>query len=452
MGFKKDFQWGAATAAYQIEGAAREDGKGASIWDEYCRIPGKIAEGQTGDTACDHYHRFREDIALMKQTGIRAYRFSISWPRVMPHGTGEINEAGLAFYETLVDELIQNGITPYATLYHWDYPAELQKKGGWLNPESPAWFEEYAEVIAKRFRGKIKHYFTINEPQCFIGLGYCSGDHAPGYRYATADVLACVHHVLLAHGLAVRALRKYGGEGLQIGAAQCGKIYIPFSESTADTEAARSATFSIPDNAKDLPFSVSLWSDPMFKGDYPEQLYRKYADVLPEIKSGDMKIISEPLDFYAQNIYSATPVKADRDGFETVDFPAGTARNAVGWPVAPQCIYWCSKFLYKNYGKPIVISENGMAAHDVVSLDGMVHDPNRIDYLHRHLLWLRKAAEEGVDVSGYFQWSLLDNFEWTTGYGARFGMIYTDYQTQERILKDSALWYRSVIESNGESL
>ncbi|MDD3261482.1 MAG: GH1 family beta-glucosidase [Oscillospiraceae bacterium] len=452
MGFQKNFVWGAATSAYQVEGAFQENGKGLSIWDEFCKIPGRIQGGQTGQVACDHYHRFKQDITLMKEIGIKAYRFSISWTRVLPHGTGEVNEAGLQFYEELVDELLANGIMPYATLFHWDYPAELQQKGGWLNPESPEWFENYVTILAKRFRGKIKHYFTINEPQCFIGLGYSKGELAPGLRCSDSNVLAMVHHVLLAHGLAVRALRKYGGDGLQIGTAQCGKNYVPVSESDEDIRAARQATFAVPNTIDDLLFSVSLWSDPIFKGDYPQAYYEKYADILPLIKSGDLELIHQPIDFYGQNLYSATLVQAEKDSFRFAEFPAGTPRNSVGWAVVPSGPFWCAKFLYERYGKPIFISENGMAAHDTVSLDGRVHDPNRIDYLHRHLLSLQRAVKEGIDVTGYFQWSLMDNFEWTNGYEVRFGMVYVDYKTQQRILKDSAQWYSDVIVCNGQNL
>lgn len=452
MGFRKDFVWGAATAAFQVEGAPREGGKADSVWDEFCRIPGAVFQGHTGDPACDHYHRFREDVALMKRLGIRAYRFSFSWPRILPEGTGKVNETGLRFYEELVDELLANEITPYATLFHWDFPAALQKRGGWLNPDSPLWFEAYAEQIAKRFSGKIKYYFTINEPQCFIGLGYAQGSHAPGLKLSGPDNFLAMHHVLLAHGRAVRALRRYGGEGLQIGFAQSGTILAPATASPQDVDAARRATFTVPNTYQDALFSVTLWSDPMLKGAYPEEMFRQFPDFMPKIEPGDMELISQPLDFYGQNIYHAWPVKAKGDGWERVLLPPGAAKTAMDWPITPDCTYWCSRFLYERYGKPVIISENGMSAHDAVSLDGAVHDPNRIDYLHRHLLALRRAADEGVDVAGYFEWSLLDNFEWAYGYNDRFGIVYVDYQTQKRIPKDSAYWYKTVMEQNGENL
>ncbi len=452
MGFSNDFIWGAATAAFQIEGAAHEDGKTDSVWDEFCRVPGATFEGQTGETAVDHYHRFKEDIALMKELGIHAYRFSFSWPRILPQGTGEVNEAGIRFYEELVDELISNQIIPFATLFHWDYPAALQKQGGWLNPQSPVWFENYAKLIAKRFAGKIKHYFTINEPQCFIGLGYGNGLHAPGLKLSAQNNFLAVHNVLLAHGRAVRALRTYGGSGLHIGFAQNGRILTPRTESAADVEAAWRATFDVPDNYLDALFSVSLWSDPILKGEYPKACHEKFADVMPRVSDGDMNLISQPVDFYAQNIYHSRQVEVAGNGWKNVPFPVGTAKTAIGWPVTPNCMYWCARFLYENYQKPIIISENGMSAHDTVSLDGQVHDPNRIDFLHRYLLSLRNAADEGIDVAGYFEWSLMDNFEWASAYNDRFGIIYVDYQTQKRIPKDSAYWYRQTIEQNGENL
>lgn len=452
MGFRKDFVWGAATASYQLEGARREDGKTDSVWDEFCRFPGATFEGQNGDVACDHYHRFKEDVALMKQLGIRAYRFSISWPRVLPQGTGAVNEAGIRFYEALIDELIQNEITPYVTLFHWDFPAVLQRQGGWLNPESPHWFAHYAEVIAKRFCGKIKYYFTINEPQCFIGLGYGNGEHAPGLVLSQKDQFLAVHHVLLAHGRAVKALRQFGGKDLKIGLAQCGRIWTPATDTPEDIRAAQQATLHVPNNSHEALFSVALWSNPIIRGEYPKEYLENFSEDIPEIRPGDMELIHQPIDFYAQNIYHALPVKACGTGWQEVKLPQGHTKTAMGWPVTPDCMYWCARFLGEAYHLPIIISENGMSAHDTISLDGKVHDPNRIDYLNRYLLSLRKAADEGVDICAYFVWSLMDNFEWAFAYHDRFGLVYVDYQTQRRIPKDSACWYREVIRNNGENL
>jgi beta-glucosidase len=452
LSFQKNFLWGAATAAYQVEGAAAENGKGPSIWDTFSHIPGKIYQNENGDIACDHFHRFREDIRLMKQIGIKAYRFSISWSRILPEGTGKINESGLRFYEELIDALNDNGIIPCVTLFHWDYPAALQLRGGWLNPSSPLWFRDYVKIIAQRLAGKVKYYFTLNEPQCFIGLGYGTGDHAPGWRLSPPELLTAIHHVLLAHGLAVSALREYGGDGLKIGLAQCGRIYVPASDSPEDILAAKRATLEAADLPQDLVSGVAMWSDPIFKGEYPAVLWQKYRNRMPQIGPDDMKIISKPIDFYAQNIYTASIVRTDENGYRIVPYPPGNAKNSMGWPVVPSSIYWASKFLYDAYHKPIIISENGFCALDAVSFDGKIHDTERINYMHRHLLQLRRAAEEGVDISAYFHWSLLDNFEWNHGYNERFGLIYVDYETQNRIFKDSAFWYRDVISQNGENL
>ena len=452
MSFRSDFIWGVATASYQVEGAPSEDGKGPSVWDEFCRVPGSVYQNETGDAACDHYHRWREDVALMKRIGLKAYRFSVSWPRILPEGTGRINEAGLRFYENLIDELVDSGITPFVTLFHWDYPAALQKQGGWLNPASPRWFRDYARLVAERFAGKVKYYFTLNEPQCFLGMGHGLGLHAPGLRLSPPDLMLAVHHVLLAHGLAVGALREYGGDGLKIGLAQCGAVRFPASDSAQDEAAARRAMFDIPDSPADVLGGVPLWSDPIFRGEYPELLFRKYGAWMPEIGPDDRKIISSPIDFFGQNIYTGTPVAADGDGYRAVPYPTGTPKSAMGWPCVPQCMYWGPKFLYEAYGKPVVIAENGISALDDVSLDGGVHDAERINYTRRHLLALRRAAEEGADVAGYFHWSLMDNFEWQHGYNERFGLVYVDYRTQRRIPKDSAAWYGEVIRLNGENL
>lgn len=450
MGFPKDFVWGAATAAFQIEGAAYEEGKGPSIWDVFCKRPGMVFAGHTGDVACDHYHRYREDVALMKELGIKAYRFSISWPRILPEGTGKINEAGVRFYENLAEELLQAGITPYATLFHWDYPYALYKKGGWLNPESPLWFEEYVQKTAERLGDKIQNFFTFNEPQCFIGLGFAGKEHAPNLNCSNQDLLQMAHNVLLAHGRAVRVLRETIPH-CQVGYAPTGTSFYPASEATEDVLAAERANFAA--QKESWPFSIAWWSDPVLLGRYPEEGAEAMAADMPYIAPGDMELISQPLDFYGQNIYNSRPVKADgRGGYKEVPLPVGYPRTAIGWPITPESLYWLPKFLYERYKTPVIITENGMSCHDAVSLDGKVHDPNRIDFLRRYLLQLRRAAEEGVKVCGYFQWSLMDNFEWCRGYDERFGMIHVDYTTQKRTPKDSFYEYRRIIGSNGNDL
>lgn len=452
MGFKKDFVWGAATASYQIEGAAYEGGKGLSVWDVFSKQPGKVFEGHNGDEACDHYHRYKDDIALMKQIGLKAYRFSISWPRILPAGTGAVNPKGIEFYSNLIDELLANGIEPYITLYHWDYPYALHKLGGWLNPDSPKWFENYAKIVAEQYSDRVSHFITFNEPQCFIGAGYYNGGHAPGLKCSDKDLLQMTHNVLLAHGLAVRALRQNAKQDLVIGYAPCGSADFPASQSADDIEAARMRYFAV-DGLPEWTQSVSWWNDPLFLGCYPEEGLKRFGSDMPQIGADDFKIIGEPIDFLGQNIYCGNEVKMGSDGQpELLKRYPGAPRTAMNAPITPQSLYWAPKFLSERYGKPILITENGLSCHDVISLDGRVHDPNRIDFLTRYLREYRRAADDGVDLMGYFAWSLMDNFEWALGYSERFGMIYVDYPTQKRVIKDSGHWYRTVIESNGETL
>ena len=450
MSFEKEFVWGAATSSYQIEGAPFEDGKGASIWDVYSHLPGKVFEGHHGDVACDHYHRFHEDVLLMARLGIKAYRFSISWPRVMPMGTGNVNQKGLDFYSRLVDDLLAHGITPYATLYHWDQPYELYKRGGWLNPDSPKWFADYAAEVARALGDRVKHFITFNEPQVFIGLAFVEGVHAPGLRLPVNETLTMAHHVMLAHGMASMELRSLIPD-VKIGYAPTSNVPVPVTRKTEDVEAARKAYFTMPENG-DWSWNVSWWSDPVMLGQYPDDGLRILEKNLPQIGQEDMKIIHQKPDFYGQNIYRGIPVKADGHGWKEVLHKPGSPKTAINWHVDFDCLYWGVKFLYERYGTPVMITENGMSSHDWPSLDGAVHDPARIDYLHRHLLGLRKASEEGASVAGYFQWSLMDNFEWARGYNDRFGLIYVDYETQERIPKDSFEWYRDTILCNGENL
>ncbi|MDR0599411.1 MAG: beta-glucosidase [Treponema sp.] len=449
MGFRDDFVWGAASASYQVEGAVREDGRGASVWDMFCKEGGRVLDGSSGDTACDHYHRYKEDIAIMKELGLKAYRFSLAWPRIIPDGDGAVNEKGLDFYERLIDALGEAGITPYVTLFHWDYPYELFRRGGWMNGESPRWFLRYVEAAAKRLAGKIPYVFTFNEPQCFIGLSCDHTEHAPGIHYPVWDTLLMTHHVLLAHGLAVQALRALSPSS-KIGYAPTGSAHYPATDSAEDREAARQAYFAVEDW---LYWSVSLWSDPVFLGNYPGELIRKYEAFMPPIGAGDMKIISSPLDFLGQNIYNGSPVKqGGPNGYEYARRETGYAFTAAKWPVTPESLYWGPRFLYERYHAPLYITENGLSCADVVSLDDRVHDPARIDFLARYLRCLKRAADDGVDIRGYFQWSLTDNFEWAKGYTDRFGIVYCDFETQQRIIKDSGYWYRDLIQSNGAAV
>ena len=440
MSFRKDFMWGAATASFQIEGAWNEDGKSPSIWDEFCHRGGKIEDNSSGDIACDHYHRYKEDVKLMAELGLKAYRFSIAWTRILPDGTGKINEKGLEFYSNLVDELLKYNITPYVTLYHWDLPYCLQLKGCWTNPESPLWFEEYTKVIVKCFGERVKNYITFNEPSVFMGCGCAQGVHAPGYQLSTRDLLHMGHNIHLAHGRAVKVIRELTPFA-EVGITLASLPAIPVTEKDAD--AAYESHFSI--TREFFFWSDAYWADPIVLGHYPEKLLQETKDIFPSFTDEDMKLISQKIDFIGINIYQ---------GHYTGDYTRkpGTPHTEIGWDTFDSALEWGVKHFTKRYQIPIYITENGLSCHDWESLDGKVHDPNRIDFLHRYLRGLKTAAESGCDVRGYFQWSFMDNFEWAKGYNPRFGMVFCDYATQKRIPKDSAYWYKEVIEVNGENL
>lgn len=458
MQFPENFTWGAAAASYQIEGAAYEDGKGLSVWDTMCRQPGRVWNQHNGDVACDHYHRYKEDVGLMKEIGLRAYRLSVSWPRVIPNGVGTVNARGLDFYDKLIDELLAAGIQPWVTLFHWDLPHEIYCRGHWLNPDMPQWFADYTRVIVDKFSDRVAHWITLNEPQCFIGLGLQTGQHAPGDKLGLHDVLRGAHHALLSHGHAVQVIRANAKKKPTVGWAPVGIVAVPATDSPADIEAAKQAMGSVRFAAEVNAGWTSLWnnawwSDPVVLGAYPEDGLSYFEGSLPQIHDGDMKTISEPLDFYGVNIYSAIEVRAGADGKpEKLPLPVGFPLTAIKWPVTPDCLYWGPKFLHERYKLPVVITENGLSNQDWVSLDGKVHDPQRIDYLTRHLRELCRAIGDGVDARGYFQWSIMDNFEWAEGYKERFGLVYVDYTNQKRTLKDSATFYGGVIRSNGASL
>jgi len=451
MTFPNGFIWGAATSAYQIEGAAGDDGRGPSIWDEFCRRPGAVRQGASGDIACDHYHRFRHDVALMQGLGLQAYRFSISWPRVLPCGMGAVNEAGLDFYDRLTDGLLASGITPYVTLYHWDYPLALHRFGGWLHPESSDWFARYAEVIADRLSDRVRHWITFNEPQIFVGFGYQDGTHAPGQKLELSKILTIGHNVLLAHGKAVQVVRSRSRSTPAIGyALSVSPVAVPATESEDDIQAARRAFFA---PSRPLSINNSWWTDPVVLGHYPEDGLALFEKDLPSMGKDDLRTICQPLDFLGLNVYFGETYRAGADGApEVVPFAPDHERTSFNWPVAPESLYWASKFYAERYNLPLIISENGMAAHDTVSPDGAVHDPQRIDFLKRYLREVQRACAEGVDVCGYFVWSLLDNFEWAEGYCQRFGIVHVDYPAQQRTIKDSGLWYKKVIATNGAIL
>jgi len=451
MAFPGDFIWGAAASAYQIEGAACEDGRGPSIWDIFCRKPGAVRQGESGDRACDHYRRYEEDVALMRELGIRAYRFSIAWPRVLPQGRGTVNQAGLDFYDRLIDVLLRANVTPFATLHHWDYPLKLYEAGGWLKRESSDWFADYAAAVVKRLSDRVRHWFTFNEPQIFVGMGYQHGTHAPGDRLAFTEVLAIAHNVLLAHGKAVQTIRNLSTTAPSVGyAVAANEVAVPASDGDDDVRAAREAFFSI---VKTDCRNSTWWIDPAVFGRYPEDGVMLFDSAMPSVGSSDMSIIRQPLDFLGINVYSGRFYRAGSNGSpEAVGPPPGQVYTASGWPVVPSSLYWAPKYYCDRYKLPVIISENGMAGNDMVDSDGGVHDPERIDFLRAYLRELRRACAEGIDVRGYFLWSLLDNFEWAEGYSQRFGLVYVDYPSGKRVVKDSARWYKHVIASNGSVL
>jgi beta-glucosidase len=450
MSFPKDFVWGAAAASYQVEGAAYEDGKGLSVWDTMCRQLGKVWEGNTGDVASDHYHRYKEDARLMGEMGLKAYRLSISWPRVLPEGVGTINQKGLDFYDRLIDALLENGVQPWVTLFHWDYPYALYCRGGWLNRDSSDWFAEYTGIIVDKLSDRVSNWMPINEPQAFIGVGHQFGLHAPGLQLGFSDVLLAAHNTLLSHGKAVQVIRARAKTKPTVGAVLVGVISVPATDSPRDIEAARARMFSIWDKNC---WNNTWWADPMVFGTYPEDGMKIFDSEMPEVADGDMKTICQPLDFYGANIYTGQTIRSTDDGGnESVKNPDGPPLTTMEWLVKPESLYWGPRFFYERYKLPIIITENGMANCDWIHRDGKVHDPQRIDYLARYLSELKRAANDGVMVQGYFLWSIMDNFEWTFGYKNRFGIIYVDYATGERTLKDSAYWYKEVIASNGAIL
>ncbi|GAB2595699.1 beta-glucosidase [Paractinoplanes abujensis] len=447
--FPDDFIWGAATASYQIEGAAQEDGRGPSIWDTFSRTPGRVYNGHTGDVACDHYHRYADDVALMADLGLASYRFSVAWPRIQPDGTGPVNVKGLDFYDRLTDELLGKGIDPVVTLYHWDLPQTLEDLGGWANRLTAEAFAEYAQIVHARLGDRVKTWTTLNEPWCSAYLGYGSGVHAPG-KQDPAAVFAAVHHLLLGHGLAARALRSAGAQSISITLNP--NVALPVDPSSAaDLEAVR-----IIDG-----LSNRLFLDPLFKGQYPADMLEhmsRFTD-LAYIADGDLATINAPIDVLGINFYQPAYVSARPGAPSALDQPGseGIAWHApdgpvtdMNWRIEPSALTGLLERIHKDYpGVPLMITENGAAYPEGPSADGEVHDARRVDYLDGHLRACHDALAAGVDLRGYFVWSLMDNFEWAEGYRKRFGVVHVDYTTQQRTLKDSAKWYREVIRRNG---
>ena len=436
------FLWGAATSAYQVEGAVREDGRGVSIWDTFCRKPGAILGGDTGDVACDQYHRFEEDIALMAQLGIGAYRFSIAWPRILPEGGGAVNQQGLDHYRRVVESLNRHGITPVATLYHWDLPQALEDLGGWANRDTASRFAEYAAIVHGALAGEIPTWITINEPWVAAWLGYGTGVHAPG-KADDALALAASHHLLLAHGLAVEAMDGEDAVGITLNLQPT----TPASDDAADVLAARRA---------DLHMNA-YYLDPIFGRGYPDELVEFYRSVtdMAFVRDGDLEAIARPCDILGVNYYRRFTVTADPGSREAEELPGslgawsivpeGVAVTEMGWPVEPEVLTELLMWVHREYAPPrILITENGAAYEDVVGADDRIDDTARVAYLRDHVRAALRAKEAGVPFEGYFVWSLLDNFEWAQGYSRRFGLVYVDLETQVRIPKLSAHWYQQV--------
>lgn len=431
--FPHYFLWGAATAAYQVEGAWNEDGRGESIWDRFSHTPGRIANGDTGDIACDHYHRYEEDISLMRQLGLKAYRFSTSWSRVLPSGRGRINPKGLDFYDRLVDRLCAANIEPLLTLHHWDLPQTLQDEGGWDNRNTSHAFADYAALMVKRLGDRVKYWTTFNEPSVITYIGFITGEHAPGLQDPRMAYQAA-HHLLVAHGLGVQAIRTAkldanAGIVLNLWPAE------PVSDSTEDAAAAE----------KYWQEQETLFLDPLFKGHYPPAVYDMVGENMPKIQDGDMALIAQRLDYVGINYYSRHVIGVNGK----VDRIEGSQYTEMGWEVcAPALRRMLVKINSEYEVPPIYITENGAAFKDEVGVDGKIRDLRRIEYLKHHFIQTRLAMLDGVDVRGYMVWSLMDNFEWGHGFSKRFGLAHVDFESRKRTIKDSGEWYANVIRNN----
>ncbi len=457
--FPKGFYWGASTSAMQIEGSPYAGGGGRSIWGTFEAKPGNIKDGSTNWVADDEYHRYAEDINHMKELGLNAYRMSIGWPRVMPEGKGQPNEAGLAYYDKVIDALLAANITPFVTVFHFDYPAALQQQGGWLNPDSSKWLADYAHLVARRYSDRVTNWFTINEPNIAWGFGAEAGAMPPALKLGSADLTLGAHNLLLGHGRSVQAIRAAAKKPVKVALPFAGMLSLPATSSPQDVATARTASFSvekrtiIPMQPGMTLMNNSWWLDPIYLGHYPTEGYKLFPTAEKLATSADMRIIHQAVDYCAVNLYFAPTVKAEADGQpETVPESPTAPRSHYGWAITPDLLYWAPKFLAERYKKPILITENGISLPDAPAADGKVHDPQRTAFLDSYLGAYKRAHQEGVPLVGYFHWSLLDNWEFTQGYLERFGLIYVDQKSQQRIVKDSAYRYKQIIQSNGAAL
>jgi beta-glucosidase len=449
--FPQGFLWGVSTASYQIEGAVEEGGRSPSIWDTFSHTPGAVENGDTGDVACDHYHRYVEDVGLIAGLGVGAYRFSLAWPRLQPSGRGALNEAGVDFYSRLIDELLERGIEPWPTLYHWDLPQTLEEEGGWPARDTTARFAEYAAAVYERLHDRVRYWTTLNEPWCSAFLGYASGEHAPGIRNGAA-ALRAGHHLLLGHGLAVEAMRSQGHSDARFGVTLNLHPVTPASHEPADVDAARRID----------GLQNRFFLDPLFQGRYPADVMADVSDLTDgsHIRPGDERQISTPIDFLGVNYYFRHVVGAvgqpDPEpspwvaGGDVGFVERGLPKTEMGWEIDPDGLYEMLARVHREHEIPaLYVTENGAAFADPPPANGEVRDPERVTYLRDHLRMAHRATAEGIPLRGYFVWSLMDNFEWAHGYGKRFGIVHVDYATQERTPKDSARWYAEVIRANG---
>jgi beta-glucosidase len=439
--FPDGFVWGAASAAFQIEGAWNEDGKGLSIWDTFSHIEGKVFQNENGDLAADHYHQWQADLELMAQVGLEAYRFSISWPRVFPEGQGKINSEGLGFYDRLVDGLLEIGIKPFVTLYHWDLPQSLQDIGGWANRQVCSYFSEYARTLAERLGDRVEYWITHNEPFVVAIAGHLTGEHAPGIQNISTALLVA-HQLLYSHGLAVQAIHSAAKQKAKVGIALSLAPVYPSSDTDQDREAAKRVD----------GLHNRLFLDPILLGTYPSDMIEMFEPFFPKFSSDDMKIISTPIEFLGVNYYTRAVVQYDPD-FPIIKAtelkPQGNEYSQM-WEIYPEGLYELLNRLHTSYpSHELIITENGIPVPDGVDADKRIRDYRRISYLRDHAIMIHRAIKGGVPIKGYFVWSILDNFEWAYGYKMRFGIIYVDYTNQQRIIKESGYWYSDVIKDNG---
>jgi len=446
--FNKDFMFGVSTASYQIEGYVDADGRLESVWDTFCKKEGAIVDGSDGTKACESYKKYKEDIKLLKELKVDAYRFSIAWGRVITKDN-KPNKKGISYYVKLCKELVKRNIKPVVTLYHWDMPQYLEDMGGFLNDDISDYFAYYTDIVTKALDGLVTDYITINEPQCILFMGHDACAFAPGTKYTDKEMLKAIHNLLKCHGKAVKVIRK-NVKNSTVSFAPCSRPLIPSDPNNKVLEKKCYEKYFECVNGPEYANKVSIYSDPVFLGDYPKSYYEEFKDILPEITKEDLELISQPVDYIYQNFYSGNYCSLDKDNNLVINkFYPGYPTGNIDWlQVVPETLYYGPKFLYERYKKPVIISENGFCNNDVISLDGFVHDPERIDYFRRYIKEFERVSKE-IEVKGYFVWSLLDNFEWSSGLSKRFGLVYVDYSNGNRIKKDSFKEFKKIIKNRG---